>query len=370
MTQNRKNRGNGNHEVMRMTSWFLLFYFLFIPKRKTPGVDIVSEIAENRIIVEKEDIMENLIFSLNATVPIFLMMILGLLFKKIGWIDDDFASKMNKFVFLVPLPVLVFEDLATVDFSKVWDFRFVIFCFAVTFISIGISAAVSFLWKDKSIQGEFIQASYRSSAALLGIAFIQNIYGDAGMAPLMIIGSVPLYNIMAVVVLSFFQPQPQKMTREVWLRTLKGIITNPIIIGIAAGLIWSAFRIPMPEIMAKTVSNIGSCATPLGLMAMGATFDIRKAFKKVKPAAVAAAMKLVGFAALFLPAAVMLGFRREQLVAILIMLGSATTVSCYVMAKNMGHEGTLTSSTVMLTTLFSAFTVTGWLYILRSLSFI
>ena len=68
--------------------------------------------------------MENLIFSLNATVPVFLMMILGLVFKKIGWIDDIFASKMNKFVFMVPLPVLVFEDLATVDFSKVWDVLF------------------------------------------------------------------------------------------------------------------------------------------------------------------------------------------------------------------------------------------------------
>ena len=105
-------------------------------------------------------------------------------------------------------------------------------------------------------------------------------------------------------------------------------------------------------------------------MAMGATFDIRKAFGRAKPAAVASVMKLVIFAAVFLPVAVWLGFRREQLVAILIMLGSATTVSCYVMARNMGHEGVLTSSTVMLTTLFSAFTVTGWLYILRTLGMI
>ena len=140
--------------------------------------------------------MENLIFSLNAAVPVFLMMILGLVFRKLGWIDDVFASKMNKFVFLVPLPVLVFEDLATVDFAEVWDLKFVLFCFAATLVSIGIAAAVSCLWRDKSIQGEFIQASYRSSAALLGIAFIQNIYGNAGLAPLMIIGSVPLYNVM------------------------------------------------------------------------------------------------------------------------------------------------------------------------------
>ena len=279
--------------------------------------------------------MDNLIFSLNATVPVFLMMALGLVFRKIGWIDDVFASKMNKFVFLVPLPVLVFEDLATVDFSEVWDLKFVLFCFGATLVSIGIAAAVSFLWKDKSIQGEFVQASYRSSAALLGIAFIQNIYGDAGMAPLMIIGSVPLYNVMAVVVLSFFQPERKRLDKEMWKETLKGIVTNPIIIGIAAGIIWSVLKIPMPSIMEKTVSSVSAVATPLGLMAMGAAFDIRKAFAKAKPAAVATVMKLVGFAAVFLPMAVMLGFRREELVALLVMLGSATAVSCFVMAKNM-----------------------------------
>lgn len=314
--------------------------------------------------------MDNLIFCLNATMPIFLLMILGLVLKKIGWVEDEFAERMNKFVFLVPLPVLVFEDLATVDFTEVWNLKFVLFCFGATLGSIVLAAAVSFLWRDRTIRGEFIQASYRSSAALLGIAFIRNIYGNAGMAPLMIIGSVPLYNVMAVVVLSFFRPERKKLGREVWITTLKGIVTNPIIIGIAAGLLWSALKIPMPAIMEKTISNIGAVATPMGLMAMGATFDIRKAFGKAKPAAAASVIKLVGFTVIFLPLAVGLGFRREELVAILIMLSSATTVSCFVMAKNMGHEGVLTSSVVMLTTMFSALTVTGWLYILKSFSLI
>lgn len=314
--------------------------------------------------------MENLIFSLNATAPVFLLMLLGLLFRKIGWIDEEFASKMNKFAFMVPLPVLVFEDLATVDFSQVWNVKFVLFCFFVTIISIMISALISLVWRDKQIQGEFIQASYRSSAAILGIAFIQNIYGTAGMAPLMIIGSVPLYNIMAVVVLSIFKPGQKGLSGEVIRKTLKGVVTNPIIIGIAAGLLWSALEIPMPRIMEKAVGNIAGMATPMGLMAMGATFDIHKAFAKVKPAVTAVFIKLAGFCAVFLPAAVQMGFREEELVAILVMLGSATTVSCYVMAKNMGHEGVLTSSVVMLTTMFSAFTLTGWLYVLKSLELI
>ena len=315
-------------------------------------------------------IVENLIFSLNATVPVFLMMVLGYLLHKIGWMDDEFASKMNRFVFRVPLPVLLFGDLAAVDFARVWNMKFVSFCFGVTVISIAVSAGISFLWKDRSIQGEFIQASYRSSAAILGIAFIQNIYGTAGMAPLMIIGSVPLYNVMAVLVLSLFKPGQRGLDRDVMKTTLWGIVTNPIILGIAAGLLWSALRLPMPQIMGKMISSVGGVTTPMGLMAMGAVFDLRRAFAKVKPAVTAAFIKLIGFCAVFLPAAVRLGFREEELVAILVMLGSATTVTCFVMAKNMGHEGVLSSSVVMLTTLFSAFTLTGWLYLLRSMGLI
>ena len=314
--------------------------------------------------------MENLIFSLNATIPVFLLMVLGLALRKIGWIDEAFASRMNKFVFRVPLPVLLFQDLATVDFYEMWDGRFVLFCFAVTFLGIVIAGLLSLLLKNRRIQGEFIQASYRSSAALLGIAFIQNIYGSAGIAPLMIIGSVPLYNIMAVAVLSFFSPERKKLDAGTVKKTWKGIVTNPIIIGILIGMIWSLLRLPLPEIAAKTVSSIGATATPLGLMAMGASFDFRKALGQKGPALAASFLKLIGFCAVFLPIASAMGFRQEKLVAILIMLGSATTVSRYVMAKNMDHEGTLTSSVVMLTTLGSAFTVTAWLYILKSLGLI
>ena len=314
--------------------------------------------------------MENLIFSLNATLPIFFTMILGGLFRKTGLMDESFVSKMNKFVFKAALPVLVFHDLAAVDFRKVWDTRFVLFCFLATLISILAVTGVSYLLKDKTIQGEFIQAAYRSSAAILGIAFIQNIYGNAGMAPLMIIGTVPLYNVMAVVVLSVMKPVREPVSRQVVKKTLCGIITNPIILGILAGMVWSLLRIPMPVILEKTVKNVAVLATPLGLMAMGASFDAKQATEKMRPAALATLIKLVILAAVFLPVAVHMGFTREKLVAILVMLGSATTVSCYIMAKNMGHEGTLTSSTVMLTTFFSAFTLTGWLYILKTLGLV
>ncbi|MGN0250138.1 MAG: AEC family transporter [Oliverpabstia sp.] len=314
--------------------------------------------------------MENLIFSLEATTPIFLTMIMGYIFRKIGLMDEAFVNKLNKFVFSAALPALLFEDLATADFMEVWNGKFVLFCVVATCLSISAAMAISFLWKDKSMQGEFIQGAYRSSSAILGIAFIQNIYGNAGMGPLMIIASVPIYNIMAVIVLSFFKPNRGRMDGKLIKKTLKGIATNPIILGILTGVLWSCLKLPQPVILMKTVKNLGVLATPLGLMAMGAAFDEKKAFAKLKPAVTAAVMKHLGWCSIFLPLAVMMGFRNQELVALLVMLGSATTVTCYIMARNMGHEGILSSSIVMLTTFCSAFTLTGWLWLFKTMGLI
>lgn len=314
--------------------------------------------------------MENLMFSLNATMPIFLMMVLGYALHQISWLDTDFAGKLNKFVFLVPLPVNLFVQVSGLDIRAAWDTKFVMFCFAATFLSVGIAAIGSLLIHDHAERGEFVQAAYRSSASLIGVAFIENIYGTAGMAPLMIIGAVPLYNVMAVVALSLTDPENTGLDKKTLLKTMRGIVTNPIIIGILVGLLWSLLRIPQPKILMTTCSKVGALGTPLGLMAMGAMFDFKKAFGKLGPSLGAAFLKLIGFNMVFLPMAIALGFREEKLIAILVMLGSATTVSCYVMARNMHHEGTLTSSVVMLTTLFSAFSLTFWLWLVKTMGLI
>ena len=314
--------------------------------------------------------MENLIFSLNATIPIFLMMVLGVFFRKTGLLKENMINGLNQFVFKVTLPVLLFGDLAKQDFAQAWNGKFVAFCFVVTLLSISLVTLMSMALKDKSQRGEFIQGAYRSSAAILGIAFITNIYGNSGMAPLMIIGSVPLYNIMAVVVLSFTKPGQNGMSPELIKKTLKGIATNPIILGILAGALWSVLRLPMPTILTKTVSSLGGLTTPLGLMAMGAAFNWSEAKSGMGPAFAASFMKLIGLCTLFLPVAVLLGFREAELIAILVMLGSSTTVSSYVMARNMGHSGVLSSSIVAITTLGSAFSLTFWLYVLKTLALI
>ena len=315
--------------------------------------------------------MENLIFSLNATIPIFLVMVIGYILKNMKFLDEPFVKTLNSFNFKITLPVLLFRDIAGSDFLEVWDGKYVLFCFLVTLFCIAFTWIItSKVYHKKDQAGEFVQASYRSSAAVLGIAFIQNIYGTSGMAPLMIIGTVPLYNIAAVLILSFTGPESEGLHPAALKKSVKGILTNPIIIGIAAGMLASLFKVHFPAIISKTVNNIAVLATPLALIGLGAGFEGKKALAEIKPTLVCSFMKLMLWPALFLPLAALLGFRDEKMVALLVMLGSPTTVSCYIMAKNMKHPGVLTSSVVVATTFLSSVTLTFWLYLLKSLSLI
>ncbi len=315
--------------------------------------------------------MEHLIFSLNATIPIFLTMVLGWLFKQCRMIDEPFVKVLNKFNFQVTLPLMLFEDLAGADFASVWDGKYVLFCFGVTFISIfAIWGISSLLLKEKDMVGEFTQGCYRSSAAVLGLAFIQNIYGTSLMAPLMIIGTVPLYNVMAVVILSFTGPGEHKLNKEGLKKSILGIAKNPIIISIALGIAVSLMKVDFPYIMDKTIHNFSIMASPLALIGLGVGFEGRKAVKKIRLTAICTTVKVFLLPMLFLPFALWMGFTGEKLVAILVMLGSATTPSCYIMAKNMGHEGVLTSGTVVATTFFSSISLTFWIFVLKCIGMI
>lgn len=312
-------------------------------------------------------IMQNLLFSLNVTLPIFLTIVIGYLLKRFHMLDDGFVKTLNTFNFNVTLPALIFMDLYHADFYDVWDTKYFVFCFVVTLICILIIFGATLLFcRDKSLTGEFVQASYRGSAAVLGLALIQGIYGSATIAPLMIIGSVPLYNVLAVVILSFTRPDMHGPDKKALLKSLKGVVTNPILIGIALGMIASLTRIQFPVIAEKTLSNLSVLATPLALIGLGAGFEGRAAIHLLKPTLLASAIRLVIQCAVFLPFAIYLGFTGEKIIALLVMLGAPTTPSCYIMAKNMGHDGHLTSGVVVVTTLLSSLTLTFWLFVLKS----
>ncbi len=313
--------------------------------------------------------MDNFIYSINATLPIFVLMILGKFLYKVKIINEPFAKAADKFVFYAALPALVFRDLSEADISHGFDGRFVLYCaITTTVVILLIWGLTEIFMKNESMKGAFVQASYRSSAAILGLAFIDNMFHGAGMAPLMILGAVPLFNIFSVIILTIKgDTSGQKPDIK---STLISICKNPILIGIVVSLPFCFFQIQLPAFLSKTVNNLASTATPLALLSIGATFQGRKAIQKLKPTVIATLIKLFALVAIFLPIAIWLGFRNQELVAALIMLGSPATPSCYIMVKNTNNDAVLTSSIIVLTTLFSSVSLTFWIYLLRSMGYI
>ena len=297
--------------------------------------------------------MDSLIYSLNATVPVFLVMVLGYVLRRAEILNANFVAVSNKFNFKVTLPVLLFTDMAATDIRADFDGALVLFSALVTLVMFSaVWLLARLLLRDRTLIGAFVQASCRSSVAVLGIAFITNIYGDAGVAPMMILGAVPLFNILSVIVLTFEGEGTQSGVSNL-KRAAVGIVTNPILIGLVLGTLSGLLRIHYPPIVDKALDLVASLATPQALICIGAGFEGRKALAKLKPTL-----------------AVLLDFRDQALVALIIMLGSPSTPSCYVMAKNMNNDGVLTSSVIVATTLLSAFTLTFWIFLARWLGLI
>lgn len=308
--------------------------------------------------------MENFIYSINVTMPIFLVMVIGYILKQIGMLNDNFVTVANKFNFKVTLPFMLFKDIAGVDIKAVFDIKYVLFCAIVSTICFWVVwGTAKLLVRDKTIRGAFVQSSFRGSAAVMGLAFIQNIYGSSAMGPLMIVSAVPLYNIFSVIVLTFEANDSTGIDKKAKIRQAGiNICKNPIILSILAGLIVGLLGIQFPTLVNKTVSNVAQMATPLALITIGAGFEGRKALAKIAPTMAASMIKLVLQPLVFLPVAAWMGFSGEKMIAILIMLASPTTPSCYIMAKSMNNDEVLTASVIVTTTLMAAFTLTGWIF--------
>lgn len=317
--------------------------------------------------------MSSLLFSLEATIPVFVLIVIGYLLSRLGVLTRTFCQASDRLVFHLALPVMLFSDMATIDVRSHFDLGFVLFCAVVTsvvFFTIwGVSKKVL---KDKTQVGEFVQVSYRSSAAILGSAILKGIYGSSSMAPLMILGAVPLFNVYAVLVLSLEGPRHGSVPlREKLAASFLSVLKNPIILGIFAGLIASLLGIhSFPTIIDRSLSSLSSLATPLALLSIGVGFQGKKAIASLRLSATASALKLLLLPSCFLPLAVYYGFLGPKLLSLMVMLGSASTPTCYIMAKNLGHDGTLSRSTIVLTTLLSSFTLTFWIFLIHHLGYL
>ncbi len=315
--------------------------------------------------------MDNFIFSVNSTIPIFLVILLGYILKVKKFLSEEFADTANKFCFNIALPVMLYQDISKTNVREDMNVRFFLYCLIVTILMFALVWIIAKLCvKDKTMVGAFAQAGARGSAAILGVAFVENICGDIGMTALMIVASVPFFNMISVVILVCESQDKDSDGKGKIKSSIANIAKNPIIIGIFLGLIASLAGIKLPTILDRSMDYVGRTATPIALIAIGAGFNIKEAMTRIKPAIAASIIKLIGLPMLFLPVAIKMGFREAEMVSILVMLAAPTTVSSYVMAKSMNNDHVLASNVIVLTTLAASVTLTAWVFVLRTIGVI
>jgi Predicted permeases len=193
---------------------------------------------------------------------------------------------------------------------------------------------------------------------------MESICGSLTYAPLIVLAGVPISNAFSVIILSL-EAGGDRPDRVALRRALAGVIKNPLIIGILLGLPFAFFRIPIPAAADKGLALLANMASPLALLVIGAEFRADAAVKKLRSTVCAGLIKLLLLPALTIFAAAALGFRGEAMVAVLVFSGTPTAVASYIMAENMHNDGVLANGIVAFTTLLSAVTVTGWIFLLR-----
>lgn len=307
----------------------------------------------------------NFVIALEAVLPIFIIMGVGMFIRKQGLVDDYDVRKMNKVVFDVFFPVLMFSNLYGKDISHSLDVRLMVFAVAAVLIVYALTVVfVMKIEKNQKTRGAMIQAIYRSNFVIMGIPVVENIFGSEYLTlpSVLITVIVPIYNVLAVITLEVFRGgKPQAV------HILKQLAKNPLILGALAGVLSVIFDWHFPAVIESTISSMSGVATPMALLTLGAFFDLKSVGKRKKDIAICVVGRLAVIPALALTAAVILGFRDIEFVTLIAIFTSPSAVSSFPMAQEMESDAELAGDAVVFSSMFACFTMFIWIFVSKSL---
>ncbi len=311
-------------------------------------------------------VMESLILSFNAVTPLFILMLLGYVIKRLGIAKKADFDMINKLVFKIFLPVLLFQNLYTTETIDTFDIKIVMF----TVIGVMITFAAGYIYtlfaiKENSKKASVLQGFFRSNFAILGIPLINSICADnvTGLTYLMVAVVVPLFNVLAVLCFELYGNGKKTSVVSV----LKGIATNPLIVACVIGIVFFAFKIKLPFVVEKSVSDVSKIATPLAIVAIGGSFAFGSIKGCIKEVAVTVGARLVVVPLIAVVCAVLLGFTGEALACILITFGGPIAISSFSMAQQMGGDEDIAANVVVFSSMLCIVTMFVWIYLLSAL---
>ncbi|MFJ5451531.1 AEC family transporter [Pectobacterium jejuense] len=312
-------------------------------------------------------------FAFNVTMPNLLMLFMGVALRKIGLLNDAFCDAAMRLVFNLSLPCLLFFSVASnhQSFSDQWPLvLYGTLGTLATFLLLEIAAVR--LIKEPTERGIFVQGGFRSNTGIMGLAFAVSAYGEEGVAvgSLYLVVTVIMFNALSVITLTRSLQRKSPDQRISVLMLLRGIATNPLIIGLLCGAAYAQSHLPMPGVIKQTGSFISSMALPLALLCAGASLEWRSMFRSSNVAMLASVAKLLVVPGLLTFGGWLVGFRGVELGIIFLFSSTPTASGSYVMTRAMGGNATLAANIIGLTTAGAFFVIALGLYFLRSLGVI
>ena len=293
--------------------------------------------------------MQSLIIAARAVIPVTLIMILGALTRKLGTVSEKSFKDFNWVVFHYCLPISLFMNIVNADLNSISNFSLVVFAIVSILIIIGVSVLLT---RNSSLPDEklgvIIQGLFRTNFAILGIPIVEGIYGtgNAAVASVMIAFVLPVFNIMAVLVLQKYSGKQADLKM-----TLMNVLKNPLIIGALIGAVFKILHIPVPSLALNTIQSFNRMTTPLSLFVLGGCFNYTSLADNKKLLGIYTMLKMIIIPVIVLGAAVMIGYRGEELVTLLVLFGGPAAISSYTMAAQMGLDGDLASQCVVISTI-------------------
>lgn len=316
------------------------------------------------------DVLAQLQFSVAITGPICLMLVLGIIFKRIGLVNDNFIEVASKLVFQVTLPAMLFLSIATSEHNFAASSGFITYgAIASVLFYLFTAMSVKTLFPSSDDQGVIIQGGYRANTAIIGIAYVANAYGETGVAlsALYVAITTLIYNIQAVVCLA---PKGEDSNEKVGKIMLTTLTKNPLIISIILGIVFYVLSIPVPDIASDAGNYLAKMTLPLALLCTGGSLDLSQMRQEPAAAWFATSYKLILAPALIMLGAIWLGFTGVELGILFFMNASPVAAASYVMARAMGHNSTLAANIIATTTVVSTITCTFGIMLLKGLALI
>ena len=311
--------------------------------------------------------LNHMIVAVNAVLPSFLIIALGLYIRKRGKLDDKSLGKFNSLAFRVFLPFQIFKNIYDSPLGEALDLKLVIFVFVGLLLAGGLALLTAIVTEPRrDRRGVMAQGMFRGNYVLLGMPLIESLFGagGSGLAALMIAVNIPIYNVLSVIFLELYAGGEINVRKMV-----KDILTNPLIDATAIGLFAKAVNLPVYALapVGSALKSLSGVATPLCLFILGASFAPAGIRGYAKSLWITVAFKLVVIPGLALAAAALLGIRGVGLGVVMISFGAPTAVNSYTMARELGGDSELAAGIVVVDTALSCLTLFGWIVLLRSL---